>query len=328
MAQRKEKTEKKATRKRARKKQAPPKSVGLSAHEVGGASPAPVVRELERQIREDGGTVLCAYREPYGGHWLVLAALPLDRVSPTPYQRDLSETHMGRLTDVISKIGRFLDPIVAVRAGEGKYWTPNGFHRLSAMNHLGAKSIPALIIPERSAAYQILALNTEKAHNLREKALEVIRMARELARFDNRSEADYALEFEQPAYITLGICYESRPRFAGGAYHPILSRADRFQTRPLAPALKEREQTAERLLEIDEAVNGIVKRLKARGLVSPYLKPFVVARLNPLRFKPKGSEMPPLSDTLEKILEAARKFDPGKIKPEHLAGAGGPPESS
>jgi ParB family chromosome partitioning protein len=328
MAKRKEKTEKKASKKRGRRKPSPPPSVGLSAHEVAGASPTPVVQELERRIREDGGTVLCAYREPYGGHWLVLAALPMDRVEPTPYQRDLSETHMGRLTDVISRIGRFLDPIVAVRAGEKRYWTPNGFHRLSAMKGLGAKSIPALVIPERSAAYQILALNTEKAHNLREKALEVIRMARELARFDNRTEADYALEFEDPAYVTLGLCYESRPRFGGGAYHPILGRSDRFLKKPLAAALEERGHTAARLLEIDEAVNEIVRRLKARGLSSPYLKPFVVARINPLRFKPKGSAVPPLSETLDRILAAARKFDTEKIKPEHLAGAGGPPESS
>jgi ParB family transcriptional regulator, chromosome partitioning protein len=324
----KAKTEKKAVRKRSRRKPVAPQSVGLSPPEVKGTTPTPPVHELERLIGEDGGSVLCAYREPFGGHWLILAALPVDRVEPTPYQRDLSEAHMGRLTDVISRLGRFLDPIIAVRAGDGRYWTPNGSHRLSAMKSLGARSIPALVIPERSTAYQILALNTEKAHNLREKSLEVIRMYRELARFDNRTEADYALEFEAPAYLTLGICYEARPRFAGGAYHPVLKRTDRFMKKPMTHALKERQETAERLLEIDEAVNDIVKRLKARGLVSPYLKPFVVARINPLRFKPKGSATPSLSDTLDNILAAARKFDPGKIKPEHLAGAGGPPETS
>ena len=123
---------------------------------------------------------------------------------------------MGRLMEVISRIGRFLDPIVSVRTEAGRYWTPNGHHRLAAMKNLGARSIPALVIPERSAAYQILALNTEKAHNLREKSLEAIRMYRELARLDERTEEDYALEFEEPSFLTLGICYESRPRFGGG----------------------------------------------------------------------------------------------------------------
>ncbi len=32
-----------------------------------------------------------------------------------------------------------------------------------------------LLVPEREVAYQILALNIEKAHNLRERALEVAR---------------------------------------------------------------------------------------------------------------------------------------------------------
>lgn len=77
-------------------------------------------------------------------------------------------------------MGRFLDPIIVVRAQKASeetvtYWTPNGHHRLSAMKTLGTKSITAIVGPEASAAYQILALNTEKAHNLREKSLEVIR---------------------------------------------------------------------------------------------------------------------------------------------------------
>ena len=49
------------------------------------------------------------------------------------------------------------------------------------MKELGAKTILALLMPEPEVAYQILALNIEKAHNLREKALEVFRMYGELA---------------------------------------------------------------------------------------------------------------------------------------------------
>lgn len=70
---------------------------------------------------------------------------------------------------------------------------------------------------------KILALNTEKAHNLREKSLEVIRMARDLAGKEPLSEKVYEFEFEEAAFLTLGVCYEQNGRFAGGAYHPLLN---------------------------------------------------------------------------------------------------------
>ena len=207
-------------------------STGMLATDLQSGAPSAAVAELHRIISEQGGQVLSAYREPYGGHWLVMAALPIEMVAPTPYQRNLSETHARKLEAVIGKLGRFLDPIIAVRAQSADagslYWTPNGHHRLSAMRTLGAKSIIAIVVPEAAAAYQILALNTEKAHNLREKALEVIRMYRELSKLDDSTEESYSLEFEEPALITLGLCYEERPRFSGGAYHPVLKRVDSF----------------------------------------------------------------------------------------------------
>ena len=53
-----------------------------------------------------------------------------------------------------------------------------------AMRRLGARAITALVVPKREIAWQILALNTEKAHNLREKSLEVIRIYRGLLEED------------------------------------------------------------------------------------------------------------------------------------------------
>ncbi len=171
-------------------------STGLTAIELQAAAPPSNIAELHHAIEDDGGKVLAIYREPYGGSWLVLAALPIELVEPTPFQRNLSDTHVRKLELVIGKIGRFLDPIIAVHAPTGdqvaKYWTPNGNHRLSAMKTLGAKSIVAIVVPEATAAYQILAMNTEKAHNLREKSLEVIRMYKELARRDDATEETYA----------------------------------------------------------------------------------------------------------------------------------------
>jgi len=307
-------------------------STGLTATELQAAAPPGEVAELHRAIEDDGGKVLSVYREPYGGRWLVLTALPIELVEPTPYQRNLSETHVRKLEAVIGKIGRFLDPIIAVRtpkpAHEAKYWTPNGNHRLSAMRTLGAKSIVAIVVPEASAAYQILALNTEKAHNLREKALEVIRMYKELAQLDEASEETYALEFEEPALITLGLCYEERPRFSGGAYHPVLKRVEEFLKKPMRTAIESRRGRAKTLLALDDVIVKQVEELKAKGLTSPYLKSFVVARVNPIRFRPKDA--PPLSfdDALGRMTKAAEKFNPEKIKLDDLAKTGGAPDES
>ncbi|MBI5855412.1 MAG: ParB N-terminal domain-containing protein [Nitrospirae bacterium] len=305
-------------------------SVGLAATELQAAAPPGEVAELHRAIEQDGGKALALYREPFGGRWLVLAALPIEAVAPTPYQRNLSDTHVRRLEGVISKLGRFLDPIIAVRAvkhGDGvKYWTPNGHHRLSAMRTLGAKSITAIVVPEASAAYQILALNTEKAHNLREKSLEVIRMYKELARLDDASEDTYLLEFEEPAFITLGLCYEERPRFSGGAYHPVLKRVDEFMKKSMRTSIDVRRERAKGLLALDDLIVKQVEALKAKGLTSPYLKSFVVARVNPVRFRPKEAAPLSFDEALERMTKAAEKFDASKIKLDDLARSGGAPE--
>jgi ParB family chromosome partitioning protein len=191
------------------------------------------------------------------------------------------------------------------------------------MRTLGAKSITAIVAPEPSAAYQILALNTEKAHNLRERALEVIRMYRELARLGDATEEDYQLEFEEAALITLGLCYEARGRFGGGAYHPILRRVDTFLKKPIRDAIAVREERANAILQLDEAVGQQVEVLKSRGLTSPYLRTFVVARINPIRFRPKDA--PPLSfeEVLGRMTKSMAKFNPDKIKMEDLAKTGG-----
>ncbi|MCS6304622.1 MAG: ParB N-terminal domain-containing protein [Nitrospira sp.] len=302
-------------------------STGLAASELQAAAPPGVVAELHQVIEQDGGKVFSIYREPYGGHWLVFAAVPIELVEPTPYQRNLSDTHVRKLEAVIGKIGRFLDPIIAVRIAKpdhaAKYWTPNGNHRLSAMRTLGAKSVIAIVVPEAAAAYQILALNTEKAHNLREKALEVIRMYRELAQLDHATEDAYALEFEEPVLITLGLCYEERPRFSGGAYHPVLKRVDEFLQKPLHAALILRQQRAKTLLALDDLIVKQVEALKAMGLTSPYLKSFVVARVNPIRFRPKDAPALSFDDALDRMMQAAQKFDPDKIKMDDLAKSGG-----
>lgn len=305
-------------------------SIGLTATEATTGSPPDHVVELHKAIERDGGKLLTVYREPFGGHWLLMAALPIEQVEPTPYQRNLSDAHVRKLETVIAKLGRFLDPIVVVR-GKGtdntvRYWTPNGNHRLSALRTLGAKAIVAIVVPDPSAAYQILALNTEKAHNLRERALEVIKMYRELATLDNATEETYALEFEEAALITLGLCYLERPRFSGGAYHPILRRADGFLKKRLRDALEVRQERAKAVIQIDDLVVEKVEALKSRGLTSPYLKSFVVARINPIRFRPKDAAPLGFDEVMDRMTKSAAKLNVEKIKMDDLAKSGGPPE--
>jgi ParB family chromosome partitioning protein len=277
---------------------------------------------LADQIREDGGDALAIYREPLGGHTVVLASLPIEKVEPTPYQRDLSESHVKRLANAMERVDRYLDPMIAVRH-DGKYWTPNGNHRLGASRLLGAKAVLALVLPEEDVAYQILALNTEKAHNLKERSLEVIRMYRGLVGANGGKESDHAALFEEPSFITLGAAYEQRPRFSGGAYNPILKRLESFLDTPLEEGLRIREQRAAKLLQLDDAVIEVVNRLKERGMVSPYLKYFVVARINYLRFKPAGTAQ--FDPTLSKMLHMAQKFNTDNVKKEDLARMGGAP---
>jgi ParB family chromosome partitioning protein len=277
---------------------------------------------LGDRVRGDGGAVLGAYREPLGGHALLLVSLPIERVQPTPFQRDVSDAHVRKLTRAMDKTRRFLDPIIVVRGDDG-YLTPNGNHRLTVLAELGAKAVVGLLVPEAEVAFHILALNIEKAHNLRERAIEVVRMYRELAKLAPRKEPDFELEFEEPSLVTLGFGYEKRGRLSGGAYHPVLKRVDGWIDAPLTDAIAEREKRAALLLDLDDAVGDAVKRLKDAGLSSPYLKNFVVARINPLRFI-KG-DPPPLEELLPKMAARARGMDAGKIKPQDLANSGGSP---
>jgi ParB family chromosome partitioning protein len=311
---------------RRRRLKAEPASRGLAPADVAAPDPSPEARALAAQIEADGGAVLATYRDPLGGHWQVLAALPLERVEPTPYQRDLSETHVDKLSAAIDRLGRFLDPIVAVRSDAGTYQTPNGRHRLASLQRLGARAVVAIVVPEAEMAFQILTLNTEKAHNLRERALEVIRMARELARLDDRPEQEYAAIFEEPALLTLGLCYEERGRFSGGAYHPVLKRCETFLDLPLSQALAERERRRAALFALDDAVTACIAALKARGFESPYLRNYVLARVNPLRFQ-RGATAD-FDTTIAKMQAAAERFDASKVRADQVASAGGPPEDA
>jgi ParB family chromosome partitioning protein len=323
---------KRAPAKRRTPKKAQAGSAGLDAIACvpGDARDAvPGLDEAMERVRAEGGAIVGTYLDPLGGKPLLIAVLPIDKIEPTPFQRDLSDTHHKRLAEVIQKTARFLDPLIAIVAppgtSAGAFWTPNGRHRLEAMRRLGAKAITALVVPEREVAWQILALNTEKAHNLKERALEVVRIYRGLLDEDaSRPESSFAFYLEDPALVTIGVCYERNPRFAGGAYHPVLRRVEKFTDARLSEAVKRHETLATSTLQVEELVVAAVAKLKERGLTSPYLRSFVVARINPLRWI--QGEPPPAEEVLETMRARAAKFDAAKIKQEDLARAGGAPD--
>ena len=322
------KARKKTTRKRStasRKRLTPRKEKrGLAGEELLLDPDTPELRPQAEQVRELGGAVIGCYREPFSGRPLLLASLPLEAVEPTPFQRDLSPTHTKRLAQKIEESGSFLDPLIVVQGAEGKFWTPNGRHRLAAAKVLGLRQVTALISPDESLAFRILALNTEKAHNLRDRSLEVIRMARTLAARNKRvRESDYADQFESPALLTLGVVFEQERRFAGGAYHPFLRKVDRFSSRTLATSLRQREGWASRLIAIEQEVARIVDELRERGFRSSYLRNLVVARINPVRFHraKKGVTKPPMEvgAALTRMAAAARGFKTASVRESDLA---------
>ena len=328
----------KAARKKAgsaRKRVSPAKQKrGLASDEVRLDLASPELAPLVAEVEEVGGASLGGYREPLSGRPILLASLPIRAVEPTPFQRNLSPTHTKRLARKIEESGSFLDPLIVVRGEDGKLWTPNGRHRLAAAKALGLRQITALVSPDEQLVFRILALNTEKAHNLKDKSLEVIRMARELvARHPRAKETDYEVEFESPELLTLGIVYEADGRFAGGAYNPFLKKVDRFRRKALASSLREREGFAARLVAIDGDVKRIIEALKATGFQSPYLKAYVVARINPVRFHraKKGDAEPAmaLGAALTRMAAAAKEFDLSSVRRGEVAlvGAVSSPEA-
>ena len=75
------------------------------------------------------------------------------------------------------------------------------------------------------------------------------------------------------------------------------------------------------LLKLDDAVSAVVEKLKAKGLTSPYLRSFVVARVNYTRFS--KAESIDFDEALDKITASAQKFNVDRVNQQDVAKAGG-----
>ena len=279
--------------------------------------PSRAVRTLADQVERDGGRVLAIYQEPVGDHWQVFCLLPRESVEASPYQRDVSPTHVKRLQEAVKRLDRFIDPIVVVSPRPGVYWTPNGNHRRTVLDKLKAKMVPAILVAEPEVAFQVLPLNTEKAHNLKEKSLEVIRMYRgALAEQPTSTEDDWAFQFESAHLITLGLLYEQNKRFAGGAFAPILRRVDKFLKVGLRKGLEEREERAALVRAADETLVAAVAKVKKRGINHPYVKNYLLARTTPLTKARKT--LPSFEQTFKKLRDNLEAFDVSKVRYDEI----------
>jgi ParB family chromosome partitioning protein len=170
-------------------------------------------------------------------------------------------------------------------------------------------------------AFQILALNTEKAHNLKEKSLEVIRMYRALTESEpRRGEEDYAFQFEAAHLVTLGLLYETNKRFAGGAFAPLMRRVDGFLSGTFGKTLPQREARAEKVREVDTALAGVVAKIHKRGIRHPFVKNYVLARTTPLGRARKT--LPTFDKAFETLLANIEAFDVDAVKYQDVQRAG------
>ena len=160
------------------------------------------------------------------------------RVAPTPYQRDLSDAHVKRLTTVIEKLDRFLDPLVAFaarRAATGRRTATTA----AALKRLGAKASPRWSCPSRPRLPDPRPQHREGPQPAREVARGGPHGAR--ARRRGPAPRPSTPQFEEPALVTLGLCYEQRPlpggRTPGAAAHRRVPRrgAARRASRAAAP---------------------------------------------------------------------------------------------
>ena len=103
----------------------------------------------------------------------------------------------------------------------------------------------------------------------------------------------------------------------------MLRRIDEFLEEPMSKALRERERRAAKVLKLDDAVTKVVAALKSRGLTSPYLKPFVVARVNPIRFS-KSTQFD-FDEVIDKMTASVGRFNVDRVKQEDVAKIGGAP---
>ena len=80
-----------------RPRKAKPGTKGLGPAECRLSEPSGAAAEVAGTVEKAGGCVVGCYKDPLGGHPVLVSILPIDAVEPTPFQRDLSDAAFGLL---------------------------------------------------------------------------------------------------------------------------------------------------------------------------------------------------------------------------------------
>ena len=215
--------------------------------------------------------ILASYTEPIKGLELKFGIIPVGELKRPPFQRDLSELLVKRLFLSMEKLG-FLHPIIVYQEDPEReeYFVIDGQHRVEAAKMLGAKELPAILIP-KELALNIMEFNTEKPPNIREKAAQAYRLYKEfLQENPEMEELELAFYIEEPSYITLGFVLEEiNKKFPAGAFENLLKKIDEFLSMPLQEAEKERKRRAQKVYEVGEILNQVYEKL---GMTNALMK--------------------------------------------------------
>jgi ParB family chromosome partitioning protein len=215
--------------------------------------------------------VLAEYNEPIKGTPIKFVIIPVGKVEKPPFQRDLSDLLIKRLFISMEKLG-FLHPIIVYKENEedDKVYVIDGQHRLEAAKMLGAREIPALLIP-KELALNIMEFNTEKPPNIREKASQAYRLYKNFLELNpDMEELELAFYIEEPSYITLGVVLEEfNKKFPAGAFENLLKKIDEFLSMSLKEAIEERRRRAKRVYEVGEKLNEVYEKL---GMTNALMK--------------------------------------------------------
>jgi len=201
------------------------------------------------------------YQEPVKGKEIQFGLIPISELEISPYQRDLSQTHVNNLMQSISSIG-FVDPLVVYKEND-KYYVINGQHRLEALKSLitDENQLVSVVIIPKEDALAVLKLNIEKAPLLKDKAVQSLKVYQDLVeKYPDESEINAVSSYiEEPILITFGYVYKDYPRFAGTPFYNILKKVDVFLDESLNEANEIRKRYAQ---EVKEAYNLFVEARK------------------------------------------------------------------
>lgn len=254
------------------------------------------------------------YKEPISNKELEFAILNIDDIQIHGYERAVSEEHLKKLMEAISKVGVYIDPITVFKDPKGKYFVLNGQHRLLAMKRLGYKQISSIIFDDPEIAKNIIALNTEKAPDIRDMARESKAIYMEYLQTTPQEPENIVSKYLEAYYVTCGFAYEKMEKFGGSVLETLMRKVDLFLEQPLKEASRIREKRAEKLIDIYTRIIELEQKLKEQDIWHPFIRKEIFSHINPykrLRIIPDDFDQ-----VVEKLLYNLKNFDLDSFKPQ------------